>query len=184
MHLSRSLTKNRAAPNTLRIAARLLVAFSLWQPCVRAEINRLHLGPQFDAAGSQLTFRVYSSRATRIELYLYARPTGADEAAHLALDRDAATNGWSPTVPVTRLRGEFAIAGAIYYGFRAWGPNWPFDPAWTKGSKAGFLADVDENGNRFNPNKLLFDPYARELSHALKISIYHPPLSPTPSKPN
>ena len=165
MHLSRSLTNGRAAPNTLRIAARLLVAFSLWQPCMRAEINRLHLGPQFDAAGSQLTFRVYSSRATRIELYLYARPTGADEAAHLALDRDAATNVWSTTVPVARLRGEFAIAGAIYYGFRAWGPNWPFDPAWTKGSKAAFLSDIDENGNRFNPNKLLFDPYARELSH-------------------
>jgi glycogen operon protein len=34
-----------------------------------------------------------------------------------------------------------------------------------KGRKAGFIADVDANGNRFNPNKLLFDPYARELSH-------------------
>ena len=31
--------------------------------------------------------------------------------------------------------------------------------------RAGFVADVDADGNRFNPNKLLFDPYARELSH-------------------
>jgi isoamylase len=30
---------------------------------------------------------------------------------------------------------------------------------------AGFVSDVDAQGNRFNPNKLLFDPYARELSH-------------------
>ena len=50
MHLSRTFTNGRAARKTLRIAARLLVAFSLWQPYVRAEINRLHLGPQFDAA--------------------------------------------------------------------------------------------------------------------------------------
>jgi glycogen operon protein len=165
MNSSSSLTNGRIARRAPGIAARLLVAFSLWQPAVRAEINRLHLGSQFDAAGSQLTFRVYSSRATRIELYLYSLPTGADEAAHIALDRDPASSVWSTTVPVARIRGEFAIAGAIYYGFRAWGPNWPFDPAWSKASKAGFLADVDANGNRFNPNKLLFDPYARELSH-------------------
>jgi isoamylase len=27
--------------------------------------------------------------------------------------------------------------------------------AWTKGSSAGFISDVDARGNRFNPNKLL-----------------------------
>jgi isoamylase len=162
---SRSLTDARTARGTDRIAALLLVTFSLGQLPVRAEIDRLHLGSQFDASGSQLTFRVYSSRATRIEIYLYSNPAGADEAAHFALDRDPATSVWSTTLPVARLRGELGIAGTVYYGFRAWGPNWPFDPTWTKGSKAGFLTDVDENGNRFNPNKLLFDPYARELSH-------------------
>ena len=141
------------------------MAFWLWQPVARGEINRLQLGSQLDSSGSQVTFRVYSSRATRIDLYLYSRPTGADEAAHLALDRDAGSNVWSTTVPMARVRGEFGIAGTIYYGFRAWGPNWPFDAAWTKGSQAGFLKDVDADGNRFNPNKLLFDPYARELSH-------------------
>jgi isoamylase len=57
------------------------------------------------------------------------------------------------------------IGPAGYYGYRAWGPNWPYDPAWTKGSAAGFISDVDAAGNRFNPNKLLFDPYALELSH-------------------
>src|SRR5436190_1154274 len=138
MFQSRSLANSRTPRRTDPFAALLLVAFSLWQPPVRA---------------------------TRIEIYLYSRPTGADEAAHLALDRDTATSVWSTTLPVARIRGEFGIAGAIYYGFRAWGPNWPFDPTWTKGSKAGFIIDVDENGNRFNPNKLLFDPYARELSH-------------------
>ncbi|MGH3658158.1 MAG: alpha-amylase family glycosyl hydrolase, partial [Micromonosporaceae bacterium] len=37
--------------------------------------------------------------------------------------------------------------------------------SWTKGSSTGFVADVDAAGNRFNPNKLLLDPYAREVSH-------------------
>jgi isoamylase len=66
-------------------------------------------------------------------------------------------------VPVSTLTA--AGVSTIYYGYRAWGPNWPYDAAWTKGSTAGFLSDVDASGNRFNPNKLLLDPYARELSH-------------------
>jgi len=53
-----------------------------------------------------------------------------------------------------------------YYAFRCWGPNWQFDQKWQRGhSNAGFRADVDDFGHRFNPNKVLFDPYARELSH-------------------
>lgn len=146
---------------------RLIVFFLaiVWRPAAQAEINRLNLGAQFDPTGTQVTFRVYSSRATRIELYLYTSPAGVDESAHLALDRDAATSVWSTTLPLSRIRGEFGIAGTIYYGYRAWGPNWTFDAAWTKGSQAGFVSDVDSSGNRFNPNKVLFDPYARELSH-------------------
>ena len=50
-----------------------------------------------------------------------------------------------------------------HYGFVAWGPNWPYDPEFFPGSQIGFLKDVDENGHRFNPNKLLTDPYALAL---------------------
>ncbi len=129
------------------------------------DINRLNLGAQFDAAAKQVTFRVYSSRATRIELDLYTTATGADETGRIVLDHDTATDVWSTTVPLARIRGEFTIAGTILYGYRAWGPNWTFDAAWAKGSKLGFVADVDRFGNRFNPNKLLIDPYTREISH-------------------
>lgn len=53
-----------------------------------------------------------------------------------------------------------------FYGFRCWGPNWEYQKEWKRGNSAvGFKEDVDEQGNRFNPNKVLFDPYARELSH-------------------
>ncbi|MFJ5967617.1 glycogen debranching protein [Streptomyces sp. NPDC093060] len=123
------------------------------------------LGARYDASGANVEFRVYSSRATRIDLYLYATPTGSQEAAAVPLTKDATTDVWSVTVPVTTLQQQYGITGPVYYGYRAWGANWPYVPAWTKGSTAGFVADVDAAGNRFNPNKLLTDPYARELTH-------------------
>ena len=64
---------------------------------------------------------------------------------------------WSAAVP--------AAQATTYYGYRVWGPNWPYDPAWTPGSLAGWITDVDGDGNRMNPNKVVFDPYAEELSH-------------------
>ncbi|MFD1663570.1 glycogen debranching protein [Streptomyces caeni] len=123
------------------------------------------LGAHYDATGANVEFRVYSSRATRVALYLYQEATGVQEAAALPLVQDSGTGVWSVTVPVSTLRGQYGITGPVYYGYRAWGPNWPYDPAWTKGSTAGFITDVDAAGNRFDPNKLLTDPYARELSH-------------------
>jgi glycogen operon protein len=72
---------------------------------------------------------------------------------------------WSTTVAVSHIKRHLGINGVVYYGYRAWGPNWTYYAAWTKGSQIGFIADVDAQGNRFNPNKLLFDPYALELSH-------------------
>jgi glycogen operon protein len=72
--------------------------------------------------------------------------------------------GFTVTVAVADLQ-DAGLTAAIYYGCRAWGPNWPFEAAWTPGSAAGFLADVDAAANRFNPNKLLIDPYSLEVSH-------------------
>ena len=68
------------------------------------------------------------------------------------------------TVPLATLHTN-GVTGTVYYGYRAWGPNWPFDSSWTKGSGVGFRQDVDDQGNRFNPNRLLLDPYALEISH-------------------
>jgi glycogen operon protein len=30
--------------------------------------------------------------------------------------------------------------------------------------RSGFITDCDANGNRFNPNKVLYDPYGKEMS--------------------
>jgi glycogen operon protein len=141
--------------------AAVLGAFS--PLAAEASINRLHLGSQLTA--TTLTFRVYSARATRIEVDLYSAAFGSDEVARVALNKDASTSVWTVSIPITTVRSQFGISGTIYYGYRAWGPNWTFDPLWTKGTSKGFVSDVDGAGNRFNPNKLLLDPYAKEMSH-------------------
>jgi isoamylase len=122
------------------------------------------LGATLDEAAGTIEFKVYSSRATRIDVYLYDTPTGSAEKVSHRLTQDGESGVWSVTVGTADLEKQ-GVDGPVYYGYRAWGPNWPYDEAWTKGSDAGFRNDVDAEGNRFNPNKLLFDPYARELSH-------------------
>ena len=126
-------------------------------------INASKLGASYDATKANVTFKVYSSRATRIELYLYSSATGAVEKARYIMT--LGTGGvWTASIPVTTLNGQ-SLSGTLYYGYRAWGPNWTYSASWVKGSATGFVSDVDAGGNRFNPNKLLTDPYALELSH-------------------
>src|SRR5262245_31622001 len=115
------------------------------------------------------TFAVYSKNATRVLLEIYDLPMG----------EPARFDYWMEPGAVNVWRAQLkAVPAGTLYAFRCWGPNWPFLPEWERGNSAsGFIADVDANGNRFNPNKLLFDPYARELSHdretpAMK-EVYH-----------
>jgi glycogen operon protein len=147
------------------IAALLVCAFLVTVPTMRAQadVNGMGLGASYDSQRAKITFRVYSSHATRVVLYVYSSAYGAQESATYELMR--AGNGvWSATVPVSAIRAA-GITGAMYYGYRAWGPNWAYSANWNTNSEAGFISDVDANGNRFNPNKLLLDPYAREVSH-------------------
>jgi isoamylase len=118
-------------------------------------MDETFFGARFLPGGSEVKFRVNAPAATRVELWIYSVAMDADPVLRQAMDRQ--TDG-SFTATVT-------MADAIYYGYRAWGPNWLLDDAWTPGSAAGFVADVDGGGHRFNPNKLLLDPYALEVSH-------------------
>ena len=146
----------QAFRRTLMLAA--LLALSL---PARAAINSMNLGAKYDGTQSNITFRVYSSRATRVEVWVYNAGHGVQESARFTLSNSSSV--WSTTVAVSTLRNA-GISGAVYYGYRVWGPNWPWSSGWTKGSGTGFITDVDSNGNRFNPNKLLLDPYAVEMS--------------------
>lgn len=107
-------------------------------------------------AGDGATFAVFAPNATRLQLEIYPEALGAS-ATETYLPARGNDGVW---------RAEIAnLPEGALFGYRVWGPNWPYDPAWTPGSAAGFIADLDDQGNRFNPNKVLFDPYAREVTH-------------------
>ncbi len=144
------------------LRAAVLAGFAAHLSTAVASINSMGLGAAYDSAQTQVTFRVYSSRATNIVLYLYSAGYGVQESATYPL-ASAGGGVWQVTVPVSSIKAA-GINGVIYYGFRAWGPNWTYSASWTKGSSTGFISDVDAAGNRFNPNKLLLDPYALEVS--------------------
>ncbi|HLL22916.1 MAG TPA: alpha-amylase family glycosyl hydrolase, partial [Kofleriaceae bacterium] len=116
------------------------------------------LGANYDPDGSGVVFRIASTRASRIELWIYDAPMGA-ERSRTVMEREPSSDIWRARVATSEL------PETVYYGYRVWGPNWTYDERWTPGSMAGFIVDVDADGNRMNPNKLVFDPYARELSH-------------------
>ncbi len=140
-----------------------VVSLCLLSSTAFSAINSQNLGAKYDASQSNINFRVYSSRATRIEVSIYKTASGAQPVVKYVMTKDAA-NVWSKTASVATLKNSYGVTGTVYYGYRAWGPNWPYVSTWTKGTGIGFVKDVDSLGNRFNPNKLLSDPYAVELS--------------------
>jgi len=91
------------------------------------------LGATWDGLG--VNFAVFSAHAERIELCLFD-PTGRREIARYDLPEwtDEVWHGYLPHVKP-----------GLLYGFRAHGPYEP------------------QHGHRFNPNKLLLDPYAKAL---------------------
>ena len=91
------------------------------------------LGASWDGLG--VNFAVFSANAQKIELCLFD-PTGRKEIRRFTLPEctDEIWHGYLPN----------AHPGTAY-GFRAHGPYQP------------------QHGHRFNPHKLLLDPYARKL---------------------
>lgn len=153
-----------------RTAAALVLAALSVSACVEQDYTRLyhtldkapslewdaigaldHLGPSVVDRG--VNFSVYSERAERIEVLLFDDPESARPTQQFEMVRFG--DVWNLYVE--------GVGEGQHYGYIAWGPNWPYDEAFYPGSLVGFLADVDEGGNRFNPNKLLIDPYAKAV---------------------
>ncbi len=108
-----------------------------------------HLGPTLYEQG--VNFGLYSARAERIELLLFDDPESDRPTQQFPLTRYG--DVWNLYVE--------GVGAGQHYGYIAWGPNWTHEEDFYPGSVIGFKADVDEAGNRFNPNKLLIDPYAQ-----------------------
>lgn len=111
--------------------------------------NLDHLGPTLVDDG--VNFGVYAEHAERIEVLLFDDPESDRPTQQFPLTRYG--DVWNLYIE--------GIGPGQHYGLVAWGPNWTYDESFHPGSTAGFHADVDEDGNRYNPNKLLIDPYAK-----------------------
>ncbi len=108
-----------------------------------------HLGPTLLEKG--VNFSVYSANADRIELLLFDDPEADKPTQQFVMES-------YEDVFNVYIEG---IGEGQHYGYVAWGPNWEYVEGFYPGSLDGYRADVDEKGNRFNPNKLLMDPYAK-----------------------
>ncbi|MBI3299462.1 MAG: glycogen debranching protein GlgX [Elusimicrobia bacterium] len=95
------------------------------------------LGAACDGTG--VNFALYSENATRVELCLFDSPDAERESARVVLseETDGVWHGYLPGLKAGQL-----------YGYRVHGP---YEPA---------------KGHRFNPNKVLLDPYARAIGRA------------------
>ncbi|MEZ4562371.1 MAG: glycogen debranching protein GlgX [Thermomicrobiales bacterium] len=92
------------------------------------------LGAHWD--GSGVNFAIASAHATAIELCLFDRPDDPYEAERIKLP-ETTNQIWHGYLP--------GLGPGQAYGYRVYGPYRP------------------ESGNRFNPAKLLLDPYARAI---------------------
>ena len=101
------------------------------------------LGPHWDGRG--VNFALFSAHATRVELCLFDR-TGRRELSRVEL-REQTDEVWHGYLPDAR--------PGLLYGYRVHGPYQP------------------QHGHRFNPNKLLLDPYAKALYGAIQWSDAH-----------
>lgn len=133
------------------------------------------LGSSYSPERQEINFGLHSPNAERVELHVYADPLHKNPVAVHVMERDPSNPSvWRQTITADQLKkvklmdqhadGQ-ELDRPVYYGFRLWGPNWKYFPDWKPGSEIGFIADVDKDGNRFNPNKLVFDPRALEISH-------------------
>src|SRR5256885_10886251 len=95
-------------------------------------------GATWDGLG--VNFSLFSANATKVELCLFDE-TGRNEVERIELP-EYTNEVWHGYLPDAR-------PGTIY-GYRVHGP---YDP---------------DAGQRFNPHKLLIDPYARQLAGALE----------------
>ena len=97
------------------------------------------LGATFDGAG--VNFSLFSEHATKVELCLFDNVDDTTETHRIALPEhtDMVWHGYFPDIEPGQL-----------YGFRVHGPYQP------------------ENGHRFNPNKVVLDPYAKAIGRDVK----------------
>ncbi len=115
--------------------------------------------------GADLVFSIRSSTAERVQLLIFKESLNEEPLNGEHILEKSGADLWSIRIPKSKIKADNGGKEFVYYGYRFWGPNWRYDKNWAPGKLDGRISDVDDDGNRFNPNKVLFDPYAMEISH-------------------
>ncbi len=119
------------------------------------------LGVKYNETTKTVDFKLFSKNATKIFLCIFDKAQGEDPIMTLNMEKGE-NDIWSTSVKDYILNCH---KNTIFYGYRVFGPNWEYDENFEPGTTIGFKSKFDEKGNRFNPNKIAFDPYTTELSH-------------------
>ena len=122
--------------------------------------DKVSFGARYNKTDKSVEFKLYSKNATNVFLCIFNKPQGEDAVMTLEMERAGDIFKTSFKDYVLNCHNK-----PVYYGFRVFGPNWPYSPDFKPGTSIGFIAKFDNEGNRFNPNKLAYDPYSKELSH-------------------
>ena len=96
--------------------------------------------------GSGVNFAIYSEHAHMVELCLFSSNQEQREYAKIELNSKTG-NIWHGYIP--------GLGPGQLYGYRVFGPYEP------------------DSGKRFNPNKLLLDPYARAITGEINLNDFH-----------
>lgn len=130
--------------------------------------DKTRLGANYNNDTNSVDFKLASKNATNVYLSIFDKPKGQRAKLNIPMVKKEGTDIWQTSVNVEQLG---SLNKPIYYGYRVFGSNWDFDNNFfdengeIKDPKSGFKSLYDNNGGRFNPNKIAFDPYSRELSH-------------------
>ena len=122
--------------------------------------DKTSLGAIYNEETKCVEFRLYSKNATKVLLCIFEKPQGEDACMVLEMEKQGDIFFTSVKDYVLNCKKR-----PIYYGFRIFGPNWEYKENFEAGSDIGFISKFDEKNNRFNPNKVAYDPYTQELSH-------------------
>ncbi len=124
--------------------------------------SKTRLGANYNKELNAVDFKLASKNATAVTLCIFDSPKGEDAKMNITMIKKEGSDIWETSIPLDILGGKNK---PVYYAYRVFGPNWQYSSNYQKDKSAGFKSLFDENGNRFNPNKLAFDPYSKELSH-------------------
>ncbi|MGB3365707.1 MAG: glycogen debranching protein GlgX [Thermodesulfobacteriota bacterium] len=102
------------------------------------------LGGKWDGKG--VNFAIYSEHAQMVELCLFTNDSEQKEYAKIKINEKTG-NIWHCYIP--------GLEPGQLYGFRVHGPYYP------------------DSGHRFNPHKLLLDPYSRAISGDIHLNDAH-----------